>query len=177
MSERPSSGERLAGVAGLALILAMFLFAWFGVPNVNGLDAFDAFDDWVNIILVFTAFEAISLALFGGAVARAPIPLSVATTVLGAASSVILIIYLISPPGIPTFGEVGLELDLGRKVGIWLGVISALGIAIGGFMAMQEEGATFGGAADRLSGRSGPGASPPPPPPPPGGGAGGAPGA
>ena len=45
MNERLSPGEQLAGVAGLVLILVMFLFAWFTIdlPNVNGFDAFDAF--------------------------------------------------------------------------------------------------------------------------------------
>ena len=41
MIERPTPGEQVAGIAGLALILTMFLFAWFGVdvPGVNGFDA------------------------------------------------------------------------------------------------------------------------------------------
>ena len=191
MNERLSPGEQLAGVAGLVLILVMFLFAWFTIdlPNVNGFDAFDAFDDWVNIILVFTAFAGMSLAVFGGGVSRLPVSLSVLTTVLGAISALIVLIYLISPPGVPTFGEAAVEVELGRKIGVWLGLISAIGVAVGGYLTMQEEGTSFGDAADRLSDRSGgapggagagpgaptggPGAGPgapaggPPPPPPP----------
>lgn len=187
MNERLSPGEQLAGVAGLVLILVMFLFAWFAIdlPNVNGFDAFDAFDDWVNIILVFTAFSGMSLAIFGGGVSRLPVSLSVLTTVLGAISALIVLIYLISPPGVPTFGEAAVEVELGRKIGVWLGLISAIGVAVGGYLTMQEEGTSFGDAADRLSDRSGrgpggPGAAPggpgagpgaptegPPPPPPP----------
>jgi hypothetical protein len=192
MNERLSPGEQLAGVAGLVLILVMFLFAWFAIPdlpNVNGLDAFDAFSDWVNIILVFAAFAGMSLAVFGGGVSRLPVSLSVLTTVLGAISALIVLIYLISPPGSPTLGEAAFEVDLGRKIGVWLGLISAIGVAAGGYIAMQEEGISFGDAADRLSDRPGaarpdrsgqgagagaPGAGPggtpaggPPPPPPP----------
>jgi hypothetical protein len=181
MNERLSPGEQLAGVAGLALILVMFLFAWFAIdlPNVNGFDAFDAFSDWVNIILVFTAFAGMSLAVFGGGVSRLPVSLSVLTTVLGAISALIILIYLISPPGVPTFGEAAVEVELGRKIGVWLGLISAIGVAVGGYLTMQEEGTSFGDAADRLSDRSGGGApggtgagpggpagGPPPPPPP-----------
>src|SRR4051794_5345960 len=185
MNERLSPGEQLAGVAGLVLILVMFLFAWFApdLPNVNGLDAFDAFSDWVNIILVFAAFAGISLAVFGGGVSRLPVSLSVLTTVLGVISALIVLIYLISPPGVPTFGEAAVEVDMNRKIGIWLGLISALGVAAGGYITMQEEGTSFGDAADRLSdrpgsapgpGTGGPGAGqgrppaggPPPPPPP-----------
>lgn len=177
-----SPGERLAGIGGLALLLIMFLFAWysFGVPGVNGLDAFDAFDDWVDIILVFAAFAGMSLAIFGNDVWRLPISLSVLTAVLGAISSVVLFIYLISPPGVPTLGEAAIEISLGREPGIWLGLAAAVAVAIGGYMTMQEEGITFADAADRLgtdrgtssghstsSGHAVPpaGATPPPPPP------------
>jgi hypothetical protein len=166
MSERLSRGEQLAGIAGLALILVMFLFAWYGIDGVPGFDAFDAFDDWVGIILVFTSFAAMALALFGSDVARAPIPLSVIVTVLGAVSALIILIYIISPPGIGG-GAVGIEVDLGRKIGVWLGLISAVAIALGGYMAMQEEGASFQQTADRLGGSHGSGTGSPPPPPPP----------
>ena len=36
MTERPSPGEQLAGIAGLALLLIMFLFAWYGVDVPGG---------------------------------------------------------------------------------------------------------------------------------------------
>lgn len=161
-----SPGERLAGIGGLALLLVMFLFAWysFGVPGVNGLDAFDAFDDWVDIILVFAAFAGMSLAVFGNDVWRLPISLSVLTAVLGAISSVVLLIYLISPPGVPTLGEAAIEITLGREPGIWLGLAAAVTVTVGGYMTMQEEGITFADAADRISGGDhGTHAAPPPP--------------
>jgi hypothetical protein len=172
MNDRPSTGEQVAGAAGLALILIMFLFAWFGFPDVEalgidtkGLDAFDALDDWVNIILVFTAFSGISLALFGSGMARVPVSLSVITTVLGGLSAIVVFIYILSPPH---------ELD--RELGVWLGLIAAACVGLGGYLAMQEEGTSFADAADRLSGSGGghgAGTSPPsppvsaPPPPPP----------
>lgn len=173
MSEHVSRGEQIAGIAGLVLILVMFLFAWYGFEGFQGGDAFEVYDDWVNIILVFTSFAAMSLALFGASVARVEIPLSVVTTVLGGISAVIIFIYILSPPGVG--GDLGVEVDLGRKFGVWLGLASALAIAIGGYMAMQEEGASFGDTADRLGGgrsdvpQQPPAATPPPPPPPAGG--------
>jgi hypothetical protein len=180
MTERPSPGEQLAGIAGLALLLIMFLFAWFGVdlPGVNGFDAFDAFDDWFDIILVFAAFSGMALALFGNGVARLPIPLSVVTTVLAGLGTIILIIYLISPPGVPTFGEAAPEIDLNREIGAFLGLIALIALTAGGYMSMQEEGVSFGDTADRLSHPGQQGQAPPqgyqepgqqyqtPPPPP-----------
>jgi len=180
MSERLGRGELIAGIAGLVLILTMFLFAWYGVDGARGGDAFDVFDDWVNIILVFTSFFAMALAFFGAGMARADVPLSVIVTVLGAVSAVIVLIYLISPPGVSVSGGgVEIGIDFGRKLGVWLGFASTIAIALGGYMAMQEEGIDFGSTADRLGGSAGggqpptappqppPAGSQPPPPPPP----------
>jgi hypothetical protein len=170
MIERPSPGEQVAGIAGLALLLTMFLFAWYGVdvPGVNGFDAFDAFDDWFNIILVFAAFGGMTLALTGSGSERSPIALSVATTFLAGLGTIILVIYVISPPGVPTFGEATVEIDLNREFGAFLGLVELIALTIGGYLTMQEEGVSFGSAADRLSE---PRAQPPsqqqPPPAPP----------
>jgi hypothetical protein len=175
MIERPTPGEQVAGIAGLALILTMFLFAWYGVnvPGVNGFDAFDAFDDWINIILVFAAFGGMALALAGSGSERSPVALSVVTTVLAGLGALVVLIYIISPPGVPSFGEAAVEIDMSREFGVFLGLIELVALAIGGYMVMQEEGASFGGAADRLSSAPGAGQPPqhqhvPPPPPPPG---------
>jgi len=53
-----------------------------------------------------------------------------------------------------------------RSIGVFLGLIAAAGITYGGWMAMQEEGASFSGEADRVGG-TGDDAPPPPPPAPP----------
>jgi hypothetical protein len=166
MNDRLSKGEQLAGAAGLALILIMFLFAWYGLPDVEalgidtkGLDAFDSYGDWVNIVLVCAAFSGISLAMFGSEMARVPISLSVITTVLGGLSAIIVFVYILSPPH-----------DLDREFGVWLGLIAAILVGVGGYLTMQEEGISFGDAADNLSGGqggAGPHAVTPPPPPPP----------
>ena len=173
MNERLSTGEQVAGGAGAALILVMFLFAWYGfdVPDANGLDAFDAYSDWVNIILVLASFSGISLALFGSHMARVPISLSVITTVLGGLSAILIFIYILSPPDLGLAGEAAFDFELSREFGVWLGLLAAIGIGIGGYMTMQEEGTSFADAADSLSGGSGGGPSggtqPPPPPAPP----------
>lgn len=196
MTERPSPGEQLAGIAGLALFLTMFLFAWFGVdvPGVNGFDAFDSFGDWFNIILLLAAFSGMELAFFGSGAERSRVSLSVITTVLGGVATIILLIYIVSPPGVPTFGEAAPEIDLDRQIGVFLGLLELVALTVGGYMTMQEEGVSFGSAADRLSDSGGhqqhqppqhqqpppppaqpqyappqqqPGQQPPPPPPPP----------
>ncbi|HEY5976810.1 MAG TPA: hypothetical protein VIT85_03050 [Solirubrobacterales bacterium] len=173
MIDRPTPGEQVAGIAGLALLLTMFLFAWYGFGvegggSVPGLDAFDAFGDWFNIILVLAAFSGMALALVGSGVARLPISLSVVTTVLAGVGAVILLIYVISPPSADFLDE---SIDLDRKLGVFLGLVELIALSIGGYMAMQEEGASFGSTADHLADPSAHQPQPPqhqqPPPPPP----------
>jgi hypothetical protein len=160
------TGYAVAGASGLALILVMLLFAWFGFPNAGGIDAFKSFHDWVLFFLIFTAFAGMALALIGAAGTRAdlPVTLSAITTALGVISLVILVIYLISPPSFALSGFGSVSLD--RKIGIWLGLIATAGVALGGYMAMQEEGASFAGQTDRFRGPSDTGGAAPPPPPP-----------
>ncbi len=56
----------------------------------------------------------------------------------------------------------GGEVDVTAKIGVWLGLIAADGVAYGGWRAMQEEGTSFGGRS--LPGQT-TGSDPPPPPP------------
>ena len=56
----------------------------------------------------------------------------------------------------PTFASSAASRPKARsKFGIFLALIAAAGMAYGGWRAMQEEGTSFGDAADRLSGGSG----------------------
>ena len=100
-----------------------------------------------------------------------PVSLNVAVAVLGGLSTLLILFRIVDPPGFGTFG--GVSVDATLEFGIFLGLIAAAGIAYGGYRGMQEEGSTFSGTADRLSG-SGPSdpppppsSTPPPPPPPP----------
>jgi hypothetical protein len=168
---RPSQGAELAGIGGCALIVVMLLFAWFGIDAAGesfGYDAFDALDDWVNFILVFAAVAGIALAL-GARSESLPVSLSALTTGLGAISVIVIIIYIISPPGVP-FAAGGVDIDLDRKIGVWLGLISAAVVTLGGWQTMQAEVTSRGARAERprrrFEEREEPPSAPPPPPPP-----------
>jgi len=177
-------GEKIAGVAGVLLILIMFIFKWFGLGISGDVQGF-AFGGEVthnawgsygftDIVLFVTALAAIGLALLAASDAEVGIPvaLSAIVTALGILSLILVIISIISPPD---FGAPDIEgLDQSRKIGVWLGLIAVGAVTLGGFWAMQEEGTSFAGEADRFrgggpgtGGAGGPGASPPPPPPPP----------
>ena len=63
----------------------------------------------------------------------------------------------------PGLRRASLEIDLSREFGIFLGLVELIALTVGGYMTMQEEGVSFGGAADRLSGPGSAGQQPQPP--------------
>jgi hypothetical protein len=176
---RLTQGEKIAGVSGIALILIMFIFKWFGLKaSAGGLtfegsqNAWHAYGWFIVLVLLVAGFAAIGLALISGSEGDAGLPVAASSivTALGAISVLIIIISIISPPDLGVDLS-GTGIDHTRKIGVWLGLIAAAGIAYGGWRAMQEEGTSFGGEADRFRGAPDEGTSagpPPPPPPPPG---------
>lgn len=157
-------GEQIAGASGLALLLIMFIFSWFsydlGPFGDAGLNAFESFG-LIDIILLLAALAGIALAII--ALSQTEVNLPVATSAIAtglAILGVLLIIFrIISPPDFDT----GVDAD--RAIGVFLGLLATAGIAAGGWMAMQEEGASFADQADRLRDRDAGRGAPPPPPP------------
>jgi hypothetical protein len=168
---RLTQGEKIAGVSGVALILIMFIFKWFGLEaSIAGFTAEGSRNAWgsygfIDIVLFVTVAAAIGLALISASQTEVGLPVAASAVVagLGILSVVLIVISIISPP------DFGLDLsgtgvDQTRKIGVWLGLIAAIGVAYGGWRAMQEEGMSFGEEADRFRGPDeGPGAAPPPP--------------
>jgi len=184
--DKLNTGEKIAGVSAVLLFIFMF-FTWFGVevsgsegfsgtvPGAGG-SAWDALD-FIPIVLVVTIVVALINVFLrlSDSDYEPPVSMNVAVTVLGGLSLLLILFRIISPPSFGSFG--GVSVDGTLEIGIFLGLITAAGIAYGGYRAMQEEGSTFSGTADKLSG-GGPGAgsppppsagTPPPPPPPSGG--------
>jgi hypothetical protein len=95
------------------------------------------------------------------------------------------LIFTPDPGGGADFAPAGVEVDVdvSRKIGLFLGLLASIGMAIGGWLSMQEEGTSFGdigsgGATATPPPAAPPGgqaappppggqAAPPPPPPPP----------
>jgi hypothetical protein len=181
--DKLSPGEKIAGGSAILLFIFMFFFDWFGVKvsGVNGFSgaisgeggsAWDAleFIRFVLLLTVIVTLVLVGLRLSDSAYEPA-VPLSTVVTALGVISVLLILFRIVDPP---TFAEVGgISFDATLKIGIFLGLIAAGGVAYGGYSTMKEEGITFGDAADRLSGggsppRQHPPASTPPPPPSPG---------
>ncbi len=146
---RLRAGEVIAGIGGVLLLVFMFALEWYGLgPKLAGghagLPGATAWTGWEELpvlrwLLLVTALSAILLAYFQ---ARRPAPalpvvLSVLVTLLGALSTISLIVrVLIAPPTLPASGA------LDRFSGAYLGIFAALAITCGGFVSMRQEGGT-----------------------------------
>jgi uncharacterized membrane protein YhaH (DUF805 family) len=184
--DRLSTGEKISAVSAVLLFIFMF-FDWFGakvegVPGFSGSieaggSAWDALDV-IPIFLMLAIVAAIAVAAIRltDADVEPPVSMNAIVAVLGGLAVLLILYRIVDPPG-DGDALAGVGVDITLKLGIFLGLLAAAGIAYGGYSAMREEGATFGGEADRLGG-GGPGQQPPagastpppaqqPPPPPP----------
>lgn len=181
--DKLSTGEKLSAVSAILLFIFMF-FDWFGVevsgvPGFSGTvtgsgggSAWDALDV-IPIFLMLAIVVAIGVAVIRltDADVEPPISLNTLVAALGGLAVLLILYRIVFPPDFGSFG--GVSVDATLKFGIFLGLLAAVGIAYGGYSAMREEGTTFGGEADRLSGGGGsappppPSSQQPPPPPPP----------
>lgn len=170
--DKLSTGEKIAGVSAILLFIFMF-FDWFSVEVSGGggllvggaVGAGNAWDalDFIPIVLVVAILAALGVAALRltDSTFEPPVSANAVVAVLGGLSFLLILYRIISPPG--TEDVPGLSVDVSPSLGIFLSLIAAAGLAYGAYRAMQDEGASFGGTADRLSG-GGPGSNPPPPP-------------
>jgi uncharacterized membrane protein YhaH (DUF805 family) len=179
--DRLSTGEKVSAVSAVLLFIFMF-FDWFGakvegVPGFSGSieaggSAWDALDV-IPIFLMLAIVAAIAVAVIRltDADVEPPVSMNAIVAVLGGLAVLLILYRIIDPPG-DGDALAGVGVDITLKLGIFLGLLAAAGIAYGGYSAMREEGATFGGEADRLggggagTGQQPPAGGPPPPPPP-----------
>jgi hypothetical protein len=135
------AGELLAGISGGLLFIVMFL-PWFG-PEVGDqtVSAWEAFD-FIDIVLFLAVIAAVGLVVLAAAQSSVQLPVaaSAITAGLGILGALFVVYRVIEPVD-----------DATRKYGLFLGLTAVAGIALGGWVAMQEEGTSFGGEADRRS--------------------------
>jgi hypothetical protein len=142
-SSKLGVGEIIAGVSGLALFVFMFL-PWYGADALfagvagSDLSAWEAFS-FVDILLFLVAVVVVGLVLVQLAETTPDLPRPPAQiiAIAGVVALVLILFRLVFTPDVDAAG-LGIEVDLGRKVGLFLGLIAAAGIAYGGWRAMSE---------------------------------------
>jgi cytochrome bd-type quinol oxidase subunit 2 len=121
-------GELLAGVGGVLLLVFLLAGRWYGhgAQARTGWEALPVLR-WLLVVTIAAAFALV----FAQVTRRAPavpVTLSLVVTVLGAIT-VLALIYrvLISPPS-------------HEQAGAFLGLLSAIALAYGGYLSLREEG-------------------------------------
>ena len=155
------TGELVAAVGGLILLVAMFAFDWYEISGFGGLieqfgeavgvdtgikawDGQGFFGTIANLVILAAAVAAIALAVLTATSRNIALPVaaSAITAGLGIGAVVMVLLRMVFQPG-PN--EV---VDL--RFGIVLALAGAAIVAYGGWRAMQEEGTTFDEARDQL---------------------------
>jgi hypothetical protein len=122
---RARQGKLIAGIGGLALFGFLFL-PWFGAAGVNetGWEG----QSTTDIYLLITAMVAVAAALPASRALLLPgVTMSGGAALLGAVATVLLI--WLSFIDFPSGAD--------RKIGVYLALVAAIVITIGGFMSAQ----------------------------------------
>jgi len=151
-ADRARLPERLEAGGAIALFVFLFFLHWYG-GSISGLlsgshvsggtiDAtgWEAFTSSRWIWLATIVF-ALGGALAGAVAYRLEGRVQIGAVVLGlgALSSVLIIYRIIYHPGASASGH-GIQIAYGIKFGIWLGLLAALAITLGGYMQLRAEG-------------------------------------
>ena len=163
-------GEVVAGVSAVLLFIVMF-FHWYGVKintsafgiKVTGVESpgFSAwkvysYTDLLLLLLIILALGMVFLSATQRSTAL-PISLNVIVAGFGGIMTLIVLYRLINQPGPNDLVTV--------KFWAYVGLLLTAGVAVGAFLAMREDGTSFGDAAQRVGGATGGGSAPPSPPP------------
>lgn len=130
-----STGNRIAWVAGLVLMLSAFM-SWYSGSSVEGptLSVTGWNTGTIGKIVFFLGLLLVVLAILREAGIELPpsIPESLVTIGLGALATVLVLIRLISIPD--TFAGTS-----NRSIGLWIGLLSALAVIVAGLLRAGEE--------------------------------------
>ena len=140
-TSRLTPGDISAGVGGIVLLISLWL-PWYGVSvNVRGFSASSDASGWevfstIDIILFLIAVAAIVLvALKAAGQLPAEVPVSLVLLGLGGLAVLLILYRLIDTPAPSDLPD---EIDVSRKIGIFIGLIGAAGVAYGGWRANME---------------------------------------
>jgi hypothetical protein len=132
--KRVRTGEWIVALCAVLLFVDMFV-SWYGQVSTT-LSAWRAFDV-LDIYLLLVILAGLGLVVLK-ATQRAPalpVAASVVVTALAGLAALLILYRIANQPGPNDLVDV--------KIGAFLGLLLALGLAAGGFQAMREEGTGF----------------------------------
>jgi hypothetical protein len=156
--QRLNSGEKVAAGSALALLVCMF-FGWFnfGFDTTNAWEVLHYISPILTVVIVATVGIAF-MAAIGKSIGDIPSGMSI--FVLGCIATLLILFRLIDPVSFP--GVEGVDASGSVEAGLFLALLAAAGIAVGGYLA------TGGTALDQVKAlfpSGGPTSMPPPAPP------------
>ena len=129
---RVRTGEIVAGVAGVVLLLSLFL-EWYTVRGrAEGLTAWSAFS-FVDLLVCLVALLGIALAVSQvvGRGPAVPVAIGVITTTLALAATLLVLYRILNQPG-PNDA-------IGVGAGAWVGLAACLGVFLGAWLSLSDE--------------------------------------
>jgi hypothetical protein len=148
-------GELIAGGAALLLLALMFLAPWYGLhpvlaPTAGTLGTSTSVSGWhalthLRWLILLTVITALALTYFQATrkAPAVPVSLSVIVSVLAVLTALSLIYrVLINVPGPDDLLE--------QKLGAYLGLLSALALAYGGYESTRTEGISIDDAPSEI---------------------------
>jgi hypothetical protein len=139
-TSRLTTGDMVAGAGGVVLLISLFL-PWYGVSiDIANVSVSESATGWESLDFIDILLFLISIAAIGVVAARAagqlPADVPGAVVLLGLGGlAVLLVLYRIID--IPV-GDVPDEVDLSRKLGVFIALIGAAAIAYGGWRTNTE---------------------------------------
>jgi peptidoglycan/LPS O-acetylase OafA/YrhL len=167
-----STADRVIGISAIVFLIAMFLpwygldFGEFGEASNSGWDYF--LSGILPLLLAIVMVAQIAISKFSTTkLPEIPLAWNQVHMIAGAVIAVLLILRTVIGAD---EGAGGFEVDLDRMYGLFVALIAAIGLAVGGFLKSREPEELTSGSGGYPQG----GYPPPPPgggyPPPPGGG-------
>ena len=130
-----STADKVIGASAILFLIAMFL-PWWGLGGGSN-NGWDYFLTGILPLLIAVAMVAvIAIQRFSSTeLPKPPLPWSQLQLIAGAVIAVLLILRVIIGAD---EGAGGIEFDLDRKYGLWIALIAALGVGVGGYLKSQE---------------------------------------
>jgi hypothetical protein len=132
---RLSTADKVIGASAILFLLALFM-PWYGLAGGSN-NGWDYFLTGILPLLIAAGMVAvIAIQRFTTTeLPKPPIPWSQIHLIAGAVIVVLLLLRVLITSDVEVLGE---SFDLDRKYGLWIALIAAIGLGVGGYLKNQE---------------------------------------
>ena len=138
-----STGDKVVGIGAILYLISMFL-PWYGIDipfggsfNNNGWSYF--LGGILPLILILAVAAVIAIKKFAPDTKLPDLPVPWSQAILYASAAAAVIVLLRLAIGSDKVGSISTGVDLDRKIGLFLAVISSVAVAVGAFLKYQAK--------------------------------------